>query len=154
MSVIKTRKLLFCVNKSIINGSNSLASWNLWECNYTFHLVCHFFFPCFLTMQFKWSKKSYVHVSKPSSFSHKQSNSGYEWKGMTSAVLLHVQSSCTCSSPAIHSPFTFLCLQKQFKRKICMQFNIFVFLWKKQEICMQISSDNIWWCWSVFFSFW
>ena len=61
-----------------------------------------------------------------------------------------------CSSPAIHSPFTFFCLQNQFKQEICMQFNIFVFLWKKtgdlifvflwkkREICMQITSANIW----------
>ena len=64
-----------------------------------------------------------------------------------------MQFTCTCSSPALHLPFTLFCLQKQFKRDICMQFNIFVFLWKKQEICMQISPANIWWCWSSFFLF-
>ena len=41
------------------------------------------------------------------------------------------QFSCTCSSPALHLPFTIFCLQKQFKQEICMQFNIFCFFVKK-----------------------
>ena len=47
--------------------------------------------------------------------------------------------SCTCSFSGIHSPFTFFCLQKQFKREICVQFNIFVFCGKNGRFALDLN---------------
>ena len=94
MSVIKTRKLLFCVNKSIINGSNSLASWNLWECNYTFHLVCHFFFHVSLQCNSSDQRSlTYMFPNRLLSLTNNptQVMNGRAWQ---------VQFSCTCNPPA------------------------------------------------------
>ena len=54
-----------------------------------------------------------------------------------------VQFSCTCSSPVLHSPFIIFCLQKQFNREICMQFNIFYILQTSYSECITGKDPDI-----------